>query len=149
MMCASAMGSGGTCSAVAGTSQGSCMQKPRHQAHRRSKFGAERATARDGRRFASKAERDRYEDLRALEAAGEIRGLTCQPAWHFPIDGTLLTIGGRKVRYTADFLYVDCRTGATVVEDVKGVMTRDAVLRIALMRAVHGIEVQLVKPRRR
>ena len=124
--------------------------RARLRAHRRpSKFGSERAESRDGRRFASKAERDRYEELRHLEAAGEIRGLTCQPAWHFPINGVPLTIGGRKVRYTADFLYFDCRAGTTVVEDVKGHMTRDAVLRIALMRAVHGIEVRLVKPRSR
>jgi hypothetical protein len=124
--------------------------RARLPAHRRaSKFGAERAESQDGRRFASKAERDRYEELRLLEAAGEIRGLTCQPSWHFPINGVPLTIGGRKVRYTADFLYVDCRAGTTVVEDVKGVMTRDAVLRIALMRAVHGIEVRIVRPRRR
>jgi hypothetical protein len=59
-----------------------------------------------------------------------------------------LEINGRKVRYTADFQYYDCRKRQIVVEDVKGYMTRDAALRIALMRAVHGTEVQLLRRKR-
>lgn len=119
-----------------------------------------RCESRDGRRFASLAERDRYEELLLLQRAGDIAGLECQPAWTFPIAGPAgtheLRIGARAVRFTADFRYRDLRRGGlTVVEDAKGVMTRDAVLRIALMQAVHGIEVVLVRapsaraPRRR
>ncbi len=91
------------------------------------------------------AERDRYEQLLLLLRGGEIADLECQPSWTFPINGAELRIGRRAVRFTADFRYRDSRSGVTVVEDVKGVMTRDAILRIALMQAVHGIAVTLVR----
>jgi len=112
---------------------------------RGSKYRAQPAESFDGRRFASKAERDRYHELQTLLKAGEIKDLVLQPRWHFWINGRYLEINGRKVRYTADFQYYDCRKRQIVVEDVKGYMTRDAALRIALMRAVHGIEVQLLR----
>lgn len=68
------------------------------------------------------------------------------------INGHELRIGNRRVRYTADFRYFDMQRDAFVVEDVKGgAVTSDAQLRIALMAAVHGIAVELVRitlPRR-
>jgi hypothetical protein len=116
----------------------------------RSKYGAVRATASDGRKFASKAERDRYHDLLRLKAAGVIADLECQVIYHFPINGALLSWKGRRLRYTADFRYRDLERGdRIVVEDVKGVLLPDAMLRMALMKAVHDIEVQLVTKRRR
>lgn len=114
---------------------------------RANKYGARRAEGRDGRRFASVAERDRDAELALLERAGEIAGLQRQPSWHFPVVGPdgvrrdLTTATGRRVRYTADWSYTETRTGKLVVEERKGVMQRDAALRIALMKAVHGIEV--------
>ena len=47
------------------------------------------------------------------------------------------------MRYTADWSYTEAATGAFVVEESKGVMQRDAALRIALMLAVHGIAVRI------
>lgn len=96
------------------------------------------------------AERDRDAELALLERAGEIAGLQRQPRWHFPIRGAdgvdrELTVNGRRVRYTADWSYTDNRTGLLVVEERKGVMQRDAALRIALMAAVHGIEVLVTR----
>jgi hypothetical protein len=109
-----------------------------------------RSRASDGRRFASRAERDRYEELLILQRAGEIAELECQPIFHFPIGDRLLTWQGRRIRYTADFRYRDLRSDAVVIEDVKGNhRTRDVHLRLALMEAVHGIAVRLTKPRRR
>lgn len=125
------------------------------KAARPSKYGAQRAAASDGRQFASKAERDRYEALLLEQRAGLISDLRCQVIYHFPIDGELLTVNGRKTRYTADFAYRDARTGQEVIEDTKGFLTNDAALRIGLMRAVHGIEVRLTgaggqrRPRKR
>lgn len=131
-------------------SAGDLGRGPGHGGYRRaSKYRAVRAKSYDGRSFASKAERDRYHELLHLVRVGEIEGLELQPAWHFTINDRPLLVGGRRVRYTADFRYTDRRTGAVVVEDVKGVLTRDASLRIALMAVVHGITVKLVKPRRR
>jgi hypothetical protein len=111
------------------------------------KYRAQRTKAIDGREFAGKAEAMRYEQLRILERAGQIRDLRCQVIYHFPINGELLTVNGRKARYTADFVFVETATGETVVEDSKGKMTNDALLRIGLMKAVHGINVRLTGAR--
>lgn len=117
----------------------------------RSKFGAVR-TSLDGISFASKAEAHRYGQLCILRNSGLIHSLECQPRWHFTINGTDLKIGNRKVKYTADFRYFDIKTNIWVIEDVKGMEpTSDAKLRFALMQAVHGITVTLVRitlPRR-
>jgi hypothetical protein len=114
----------------------------------RSKYGAVRSRSFDGRSFASKAERDRYHELLQLKAGGEIGELECQPIYHFTIDGQQLAWNGRRLRYSADFRYLDLRSGERVVEDVKGVLTEATRIRLALMAAVHGITVRLVKARR-
>lgn len=109
------------------------------------KYKAQRAEAFDGSKFPSKAERDRYHVLLARQAAGEIRGLKRQPRWRFAINGVELRWQNRAIFYTADFQYEDTATNTTVVEDVKGYMTRDVHIRLALMQAVHGIAVRIVK----
>lgn len=114
----------------------------------RSKFNAVRAVALDGRKFASKAERDHYHLLLTRLERGEIANLELQPVWHFTINGIELRVGGRRAKYTGDFAYTEVRTGERVVVDVKGLLLPDAALRIGLMRCVHGIEVQLVGKRR-
>lgn len=89
-----------------------------------------------GRRFASKAEAQRFLDLTLLQKVGQIADLECQP--RFPI-----VINGLKVcTYVADFRYRETATGCVVIEDVKGVRTRDFVIKKKLMAAVHGIEVR-------
>lgn len=88
-----------------------------------------------GLRFASKAEAQRYLELTLLQKAGAIGELECQP--RFP-----LVVNGVKVcTYIADFRYRDVKTGQVVIEDVKGVRTRDFVIKKKLMAAVHGIAV--------
>jgi hypothetical protein len=120
---------------------------PRHGAARRraGKYGARRAAAPDGRTFASVAERDRYMHLLQRQDRGEISGLRCQPSWRFPINGKELRVGSRVTRYTADFDYILAGSGQQVVEDVKGFLTADARLRIALAEAIHGFTVTLVR----
>lgn len=119
------------------------------------KYSAIRAKAYDGRSFSSKAERNRYQELLHLQSAGEIAELELQPIYHFVINDRPLLIpwgksgAKRRARYTADFRYRDLRSGLTVVEEVKGMMTPDAALRIALMEAVHHISVKIVRPRSR
>lgn len=109
------------------------------------KYGAKRAEAFDGSKFPSKAERDRYHVLVARQERGEISDLKRQPRWRFEINGHELKWQNRAIFYTADFQYYETATGRTVVEDVKGFMTRDVHIRLALMQAVHGIAVQIVK----
>lgn len=110
----------------------------------------------DGIRFASKKEGKRYQDLKLLEACGEISNLQLQvhydliPAQREPdttgkrggvIKGKLLE---RKVVYIADFVYKDNKTGETVVEDTKGIRTKDYTIKRKLMLWVHGIRIKEV-----
>ena len=87
---------------------------------RRSKFGAVRTTV-DYITFHSKAEARRYQELRLMEKAGQIRDLTLQPKFalaayqadtHYP-----KVIG----HYVGDFSYIEA--GERVIEDVKGLKT--------------------------
>jgi hypothetical protein len=73
----------------------------------------------DGRTFASKAEANRYAELKLLERAGEIAGLVCQP--RYELQPAFVTRRGERVRaiwYVGDFEYTD--NGQLCVEDVKG-----------------------------
>lgn len=97
------------------------------------KYG-NRKTVVDGITFDSAKEAKRYGELKVLQRAGEITSLELQP--RFPI-----VINGVKVcTYVADFGYVD-QIGSPVVEDVKGMKTREYILKRKLMKAVYGIEI--------
>lgn len=92
----------------------------------------------DGIRFASKREAFRYCELKLLERAGEIGKLELQP--RYP-----LTVNGLHVcTYVADFAYVENSTDRLVVEDAKGVRTRDFINKAKLFHALYGREVQIV-----
>lgn len=95
----------------------------------------------DGIRFHSKAEARRYSELRLLERAGEITGLKLQERFDMIIEGVLIC------RYHADFSYSD-RSGQRIVEDVKGVLTAEFRLKSKLMKALHKIEIQLIRASR-
>jgi len=89
---------------------------------RRSKYNARRTEV-DGITFDSASEAARYVELKLLERAGKIRGLELQP--RYELIKAFTTSSGERVRgitYVGDFRYVD-KTGAVVVEDVKGVKT--------------------------
>ena len=89
----------------------------------------------EGRRFPSKAEGRRYEELRKGERAGIFRDLKCQP--RFPI-----VINGQKVcDYVADFKYYDVERNREVIEDVKGMKTPIYNLKKKLVLAVLGLEI--------
>ncbi len=91
----------------------------------------------DGMRFDSKAEARRYGELKLLRQAGEVLWFVRQVPFHLP----------GNIRYVADFLIV-WSDGRTTVEDVKGVLTRVAANKIKQVRALLGVEVQLVGRRR-
>lgn len=94
-----------------------------------SKYRSVRSQASDGTWFASKAECRRYEELRLLERAGEIRQLQIQPRFPIVIDGV------KVCTYVADFAYVD--RDKRTVEDVKGVRTPLYRLKKKLAEAVY------------
>jgi hypothetical protein len=98
--------------------------------------------------FDSGHEAKRWSELVLMQRAGEISGLSRQTVFRFQIAGRELRYKakkklGRAVRYEADFDYFD-ETGTYVVEDAKGVRTREYKLKWALMQLFHGIEVKEV-----
>lgn len=78
----------------------------------------------DGLFFDSLAEMDRYLELKILQRAGKISGLSYQPC--FEIIPKTKRVKRARV-YTADFAYIE--NEKTIVEDVKGFITTDYKLR--------------------
>jgi hypothetical protein len=97
------------------------------------KYNNNPCTSRDGISFHSEGERDRYEELRLLEKAGDVRALQLQVPYRIEINGQLVCT------YKADFVYE--QRGRVFVEDFKGFKTETYNLKKKLMRAVLGIEI--------
>mgnify|MGYP003288485262 FL=1 len=113
----------------------------------------------DGEVFDSKREAYRYQDLKFRENIGAISDLRRQVVYELiPVQrekSTRVYKKGRKkgqpregkiiekaVTYIADFVYVDNATGKEVVEDAKGMRTRDYILKRKMMLYFHGIKIQ-------
>ena len=109
----------------------------------------------DGMVFDSKKEAARYKELSLLARAGEITDLETQvtfeliPAAYedferYGKNGKRLKDGRRcvekAVTYIADFVYKD--QGNTVVEDTKGVKTKDYIIKRKLMLDRYGIRIR-------
>ncbi len=89
-----------------------------------SKYRAKKTVV-DGITFDSKAEARRYTELNLLLKSKKIAGLELQPKFELQAG---FTHNGKKIQainYIADFAYIECDTGASVVEDVKGVRTKE------------------------
>ena len=109
----------------------------------------------DGVSFQSRKEARRWRELKLMESAGMIHGLTRQkkfvliPAQREP--DTVGKRGGkhkgklieREVAYYADYSYYD-KEGNEIVEDVKSPATRtkDYILKRKMMMYVHGIRIR-------
>lgn len=93
-----------------------------------SKFGARKITF-DGIDFASQAEANRYSQLKLLERAREIKALDVHPKYPLKVNGVLIGV------YTADFTYFE--GGQQIVEDVKGIVTSEASLRMRVFMALY------------
>lgn len=94
----------------------------------------------DGIRFASKREAAYYGQLQQREKVGEVCGVELQP--RFPLLGNK---GELICTYVADFAFWDQREDRFRVIDVKGVETEAFKLKRRMMRALRGIEVEVVK----
>lgn len=81
-------------------------------------------------------------ELRKLESAGKIHGLSRQVKFKFPVDGQNIryVTSKRELSYIADFEYFTS-DGSRVVVDVKGIKTAEYKIKRALMWALHGILV--------
>lgn len=99
-----------------------------------SKYGNVRTVV-DEIKFASKREADRYKELQLLLKAGEIGFLKLQVPYELNEGGSY------SYKYIADFVYVDARTGATIVEDCKGARTAVYKKKRKLMKKIYGIKI--------
>lgn len=115
-----------------------------------------------GIKFDSLKECRRYTELRLLEQAGKIKDLELQKAYElipaqYEETEDIYTKGAHKgehkkvlleraCNYVADFYYIDCETGKTVVEDVKGYRDGGAYslfkLKRKLMLYRYGIKIK-------
>ncbi|MEE3307867.1 DUF1064 domain-containing protein [Sharpea azabuensis] len=99
----------------------------------------------DGMKFDSKKESQRFLELSLMQRGGYISDLQRQVKYILipsqKIDGKVVE---REVSYKADFVYKDNTTGKTVVEDVKGVKTKDYIIKRKLMLFIKGIRIKEV-----
>lgn len=125
----------------------------------KSKYYNVKTRALDGTVFDSHKEARRWQELLLLQKAGKITDLRRQVEYElipnqyetyerYGKDGKRLKDGERllerKVTYVADFVYTIAETGENIVEDAKGVRTKDYILKRKLMLAVHSIRVKEV-----
>lgn len=99
---------------------------------KRHKFNAKRTVV-DGISFPSKAEANRWCDLRTLEVNGKIQNLRRQVRFPLTVNGILICT------YIADFTYR--QDGKPVIEDKKGVVTPLYALKRKLFAAVYGATI--------
>lgn len=97
----------------------------------------------------------RAQELKLLERKGIISGLQEQVKYelipaqyeHYEVQGVRKVLKKKKlleksVCYYADFVY--CRDGSLVVEDSKGMKTKEYIIKRKLMLHVHGIRIKEV-----
>ena len=122
-----------------------------------SKYNSRKAVV-DGITFDSGREAERYAQLKLLQKAGKISGLSLQvrfdllPAQYAETCGEFYTKGPKKgqqkrgkciekaVTYIADFVY--CENGRMIVEDAKGCRTKDYIIKRKLFRWRYGEEYE-------
>lgn len=113
---------------------------------KRNKYGNKKVEA-FGRKFDSIGERDRAFYLMDAEKRGAIRDLQYQVRFSIDVKGTHIC------DYVADFVYEKLypdplgvqHAWRVVVEDFKGFQTPDSKLKCKLMKAVHNMDVLIVK----
>ena len=99
----------------------------------------------DGITFDSRLEARRYAELKILEKAGKIHDLQLQVKYTLiPSQRLNNKVVERPITYVADFVYVDSTTGETIVEDTKGIKTKDYVLKRKMMLYFHHIRIREV-----
>ena len=121
------------------------------------KYHNKKVTSYDGIQHDSKKEARRWCELKLLQKAGKISELQRQvefeliPAQYetyerFSKKGEKLADGTRTVErkccYIADFVYTE--NGQRVVEDTKGVKTKDYIIKRKLMLYVHHVRIKEV-----
>lgn len=99
--------------------------------------------------FDSLREKRRYAELKLLERAGKIKDLELQKKFElipsqYEGEGKQRRCVERAVTYLADFTYYDNEKQCQVVEDTKGMRTKDYIIKRKLMRYMLGIAIKEV-----
>ena len=105
------------------------MDRPRQPVQKENKYHAQKTEV-DGIKFDSKWEAERYNQLSAMQRAGQIKDLQRQVKFVL-LDG-YTNNKGEKIRpicYMADFQYID-NEGRKIVEDTKSPATKTDVFKI-------------------
>ncbi len=102
------------------------------------KYNAKRVLL-DGICFDSKAEANYYAALKLREKANEVTDIELQRWYDLIVNGVLVA------RYRADFVFFDRLCFTRRIVDTKGVVTRDFRMKQRLMKACHGLEIEVVK----
>lgn len=97
----------------------------------------------DGIKFDSMKEAKRYRELKLLERAGDIFGLSLQVPYILQDSYKLNGHNVRSIKYIADFVYYD-KDGKMHVEDVKGMKTDVYRLKKKMIGYKYGIEIEEV-----
>lgn len=101
---------------------------------KRAKYGNTKVEI-DGWEFDSMAEAARYKQLKLFQLSRQIEGLTCHPTYELQAGfRDVAGVGWRAITYRADFSYTEVATGAQVVEDVKGMRTKEFCIKEKLFR---------------
>lgn len=97
----------------------------------------------DGITYDSRKEARRHSELLLLERAGAIQNLQCQVKFDLlPSQRIGGKVVERPVSYIADFVYEE--NGQKIVEDTKGVKTKDYIIKRKMMLYFHGIRIREV-----
>lgn len=101
----------------------------------------------NGEKYDSKNELNRCMELRLLEKAGKIKNLQRQVKYELmpsqKMNGKTIE---RPVVYIADFVYEE--NGQSIVEDVKGMKTKDYIIKRKLMLFLKGIKIRETSSRK-
>ena len=120
------------------------------------KYHNRKVVTSDGIEHDSRREANRWCELKLLERAGQIVELDRQfkfvliPAQYEQSFEELVKgkkpkkpkLIERECAYIADFVYRDAKTGDLIVEDTKGVKTKDYIIKRKLMLYVHLIKIK-------
>lgn len=129
------------------------MPRRSYYSRRRNKYHAIKKSV-DGIVFDSVKEANRYMELQEMLRVGKIKDLRRQVKYLLiPVQRAPSTVGKRggvkvgavierECSYIADFVYTVTDTGQVIVEDTKGMRTKDYVIKRKLMLFVYGIKVK-------
>lgn len=133
--------------------RGGVMYYPYRRQSKKNKYNA-KSVEYDGIQFDSQREALRYRELVYLLNDGIITNLKRQVKYLLiPAQREPSTIGKRggvkqgkliehECSYIADFVYEVVETGETIVEDTKGMRTKDYIIKRKLMLFVYGIRIK-------